>query len=315
MSMTKTANEKEAVLNVFASMMRPMIRVAFEYGISAGEISRTLKSVYVLALQKILTEQGRPITDARLAIMSGLSGSDVKSLRDESAPHNMDAGITPERIGNVLTTWNSDPKFTTAYGLARELEQVPVEGRPSFQELVAVACPGGGVDVDALLDSLLAAKSVEVVDGVVRCLTRAYVTSSPDANRIEQIGRFAELVISTFAHNLLRTDAEARYFEQAVVSDARLTEAGRDEFLSKARSRGQELLFEFDNLLTQLDSSMKSEAGKRYGLGIYFFEDPISDEPNRFNAELRSSQRLQTEKVPAPLEEIDVLAASFGKKK
>jgi hypothetical protein len=306
--MNKTAKEKEAVLSVFAAMLRPMIRVAFEYGISAGEISRTLKSVYVLALEKVLTEQGRPVTDARLAIMSGLSRSDVSSLRDESAPLNMGAGITPERISSVLTTWNNEPRFSGAYGLALDLVLGPSEGRPSFQSLVDVACPGGAVDPEALLDSLVAAKSVEVVDGVVRCLSRAYITSSPDTNRIEQIGHSVELIISTFVHNLLRSDTEATYFEQAVVSDARLSEAGRDEFLSLARPRGQALLFELDNLLTQLDASKKSASGKVYGMGFYFFEDPRGGEANGSNAELRKSRPPSK-----ATEEIDVLAA-FNKK-
>ncbi len=35
-SMNKTGEEKEAVLNVFAELMQPLTRIAFEYGITAG---------------------------------------------------------------------------------------------------------------------------------------------------------------------------------------------------------------------------------------------------------------------------------------
>jgi hypothetical protein len=310
--MSKTAKEKEAVLNVFAAMLRPLIAVAFEYGVSAAEISRLLKRVYVQALERTLADQGRPASDARLAIMAGLSGSDVASVRAGLAPQDANAGVTPERIGYVLTTWNSDNQFAGAYGVPLDLPLIPVEGRPSFHDLVEVACPGSAVNVDVLLDSLIAAKSVEVVDGVVRCLSRAYVTGAPDANRIEQIGRFTELVISTFSHNLLRSDAEPSYFERMVFSDERLSEAGRDAFLAMVGTRGPELLFEIDNALVQLDSSKKSETGKRYGMGIYFFEDPFSDEPAKVNTEPRGG-RPPSEKVATEPQEIDVLAG-FAKK-
>ena len=41
--MKKPSKEKEAVLNVFAALIRPLMRVAFEYGISASEIAGTVR--------------------------------------------------------------------------------------------------------------------------------------------------------------------------------------------------------------------------------------------------------------------------------
>ena len=95
-------------------------------------------------------------------------------------------------------------------------------------------------------------------------------------------------------------------------SDERLSEAGRDAFLAMVRTRGPELLFEIDNALVQLDSSKKSESGKRYGMGIYFFEDPFSDRPAKSN--IRTAQRpTPIEKAATEPQEIDVLAG-FAKK-
>ena len=65
--MNKTPREKEAVLNVFATLVRPLMRVAFEYGISAGEIAGVVRRAYIQALEERLKEQKRPTTDARLA--------------------------------------------------------------------------------------------------------------------------------------------------------------------------------------------------------------------------------------------------------
>src|SRR5215468_7568666 len=81
-SMSKSGKEKEAVLNVFAALMRPLTRLAFEYGITAGEIAGTVRRVYIEALESRLKEQQRPTTDARLAAIAGLTRSDVSALRE-----------------------------------------------------------------------------------------------------------------------------------------------------------------------------------------------------------------------------------------
>ena len=62
--MNKSAREKEAVLNVFASLVRPLTRVAFEYGISASEISGAVRRTYIQSLEERLLDQKR-VDDGR----------------------------------------------------------------------------------------------------------------------------------------------------------------------------------------------------------------------------------------------------------
>src|SRR5262252_2247028 len=71
--MNKSAREKEAMLNVFASLVRPFTRVAFEYGISASEIAGVVRRTYIQALEARLQEQKRATTDTRLAVVAGLT--------------------------------------------------------------------------------------------------------------------------------------------------------------------------------------------------------------------------------------------------
>src|SRR5215831_2646199 len=89
--MNRTSKEKEAVLNVFAGLIGPLMRVAFEYGITAGEIAGVVRRAYIQALEARLKEQKRPTTDARLAAVAGLPKSDVSALREAlraGAPHS-----------------------------------------------------------------------------------------------------------------------------------------------------------------------------------------------------------------------------------
>ncbi len=312
--MKKTSKEKEAVLNVFAALIRPLMRVAFEYGISATEIAGTVRRTYVQALEAKLLEQKRPPTDARLAAVSGLPKSDVSALRDalrSGAPHGMLTSVSLDQLTTLLTVWHTHTNFSGAYGLAMDLDVVPIAGSPrrSFKELVATACPDA--DAEALLDELVAAHCVEIVDGsTARCLSRTYVPPGADVTRIDRMGRFLGAVCANFAHNLMRSDSEPIYFERTVVSDDPLSSANRDKFLALASERGQELLVELDTFLTQIATAEKSDSGKKYGVGIYFFEDESTGQSDHQPSKV--SDQLAADKL-RPTEEIDVLAAKRGK--
>jgi hypothetical protein len=304
-----SGSEKEALLNVFAALVRPLMRAAFEYGITAGEIAGVVRRVYIQALEARLVEQKRPTTDSRLAVVSGLPKSDVSAVREalrSGATHGGKAGASADQVMNLLSTWHTHSNFSGAYGLAMDLDIVPTPGSPrrSFQELVDTVCPG--VDRDTLLDELIAAGSVEIVDGnTARCLSRAYISGGADTAAINRMGWSLETLMRTMVHNLLRTERDPNYFERFVVSDFQMSEAGRDHFLTEANERGQALLVELDTFLTALTADQPQVSGKKYGVGIYFFEDQAKT--NQMEGQRVASQVIGREN--SLVQEIDVLAS------
>lgn len=314
--MNKSVREKEAVLNVFAALMRPLMRFAFEYGISASEIAGVVRRTYIQALEARLAEQKRPASDARLAVVAGLTKSDVTALREAArtgAPHSLRTAVSVDQITNLLTVWHTHSGFSGAYGLALELDLAPTSASPrrSFRELVAVACPGA--DEEALLDELIASGSVEVIDSVtVRCLSRAYLPQETDVKRIEWMGRVLSNVAASFIHNLRREPQDPVYLERAVVCDEPISEAGRDKFLALAGERGKALLTELDSFLAHLTATDRSTTGRRYGLGVYFFDDQLSGDETHVRT--TKSHDDKPARATAPVEEIDVLAGLIRQK-
>jgi hypothetical protein len=307
--MNKSVREKEAVLNAFAALLRPLMRIAFEYGVSASEISAVVRRTYIEALESRLVEQKRPASDARLALVAGLTKSDVTALREAArtgAPHSMRSAVNADQITNLLTVWHTHSGFSGAYGLALELDVVPTSGSPrrSFRELIAVACPGA--DEEALLDELITSGSVEVIDSVtVRCLSRAYLPQETDVIRIEWMGRVLSNVAASFVHNLRREPHEPVYFERAVVCDEPISNAGRDKFLELAGERGQALLTELDSFLAHLTAAEGTGSGRRYGLGVYFFDDQLRGDGAMHKTKNPDDR---TTRAVTAVEEIDVLA-------
>src|SRR5688500_14986922 len=92
---------KEAVLNVFAGLVRPLMKVAFEYGISAGELSGVVRRTYIQALEARLSNQKRSTTDARLAVVAGVPRSEVSAIREavrNGAPHGERRSVQVDQI-------------------------------------------------------------------------------------------------------------------------------------------------------------------------------------------------------------------------
>ncbi len=207
-----------------------------------------------------------------------------------------------------MSLWNTHKDFLGAYGIPVDLDIQKSDGSPrrSFPELVSMASPD--VDPEMMLEGLLAAKAVEVVDGrTVRCLERAFVPKGTDVTgRIERAGRFLGVVAGNFVHNLLRTGAEPFYFERVVISDEILTDGSRDSFLAVSAQKGQELMGELDSFLSHLPPTEAHASGKKYGVGVYFFEESATNGP--VARSVTTKQDDVSDDKPAPLEEIDVLA-------
>ena len=308
-------HEKDAVLNVFASLFRPLTQVACEYSVSAREITDVLRRVYLQGLEARLSAQMRPTSDARLALIAGLNRSEVASVRRNgkfSPNGDTPAAATADQVSSILTAWHTQTRFSGAYGLALDLDLTPVPDSPraSFQELVESTCQG--LDWEAVLDELVASGSIEIIDAkVARCRSRAYVLPSGDVSVIERAARFLEAAASSFAHNILQRGGPT-YFERTVVSDFALTEKGRDEFLKWSSKSGQEFLTELDTTLAKIAETMSSANGRRYGVGVYFFEDE-SQAPVPVPEKSDSTVERQPSR-PRVIEEIDVLAPTQPKK-
>jgi uncharacterized protein DUF6502 len=304
-------DERDALLALFTALLRPLMPVAMERGISAREISDSVRRAYVQVLEGRMAGQDRQLSDARLALVAGLTRSEVQLFRDprrkSAAP---ESGSDFRRVARLLTIWHTHPRFSGAYGLALDLDLEPTSdpAHRSFAELVETAIPGA--DRDTLLDELIAMNSAEIVDQkTLRCRARAAVWPGSEDVSVSQIDRAAkclEAAASSFAHNLLHETGGDRYFERMVVSSHALSKRNRDEFLAVAQTRGDNYVTELDGWITKHTEPDESPAGRRYGVGVYFFEESQSAEQS---ASARSpGAQISMEERKGSVQEIDVLA-------
>jgi len=127
--------------------------------------------------------------------------------------------------------------------------------------------------------------------------------------RIDRAAKCLEAAAGSFAHNLQQESTGSSYFERMVISNHPLSPAHLDDFARVAEARGHEYVSELDTWLSKHTQPDRSPGGKRYGVGVYFFEEAQVEQQIETDASegagLASSGMAGKQE---PAVEIDVLA-------
>jgi hypothetical protein len=151
----------------------------------------------------------------------------------------------------------------------------------TFSELVKRY--SGDVPARAILDELIRIGATErLEDGKLRLLAQAYVPENSKADKLHILGTDVGLLISTIDHNL-KPDPNGPLFQRKVAYD-NLSDEILPAFRKLSAKRAQNLLEKLDRWLAQRDRdvtpSVKGKGRNRAGLGVYYFEEPYSNEEN-----------------------------------
>jgi hypothetical protein len=262
-----------AVLRLF----RPLVRVLLRNGVSYRTFADFAKWVYVDVATKEFGIEGRKQSISRVSVITGLSRKEVKRVRELPRPDDSASVERYNRAARVIAAWRRESKFNDAEGNAAPLL---LEGTgATFSELVKRF--SGDVPVRAILDELIRIGAVErLEDGRVGLLVRAYVPESSEADKLHILGTDVGFLISTIDHNL-QADPMGPLFQRKVAYD-NLPNEVLPEFRGLSVKRAQALLEKLDRWLAQRDRdvtpTVKGTGRNRAGLGIYYFEEPYTEE-------------------------------------
>lgn len=262
-----------AVLRLF----RPLVRVLLRNGVSYRTFADFAKWVYVDVATKEFGIEGRKQSTSRVSVITGLSRKEVKRVRELPRPDDTASVERYNRAARVIASWRRESNFQDAEGNAAPLL---LEGTgATFSELVKRF--SGDVPVRAILDELIRIGAVErLEDGRVGLLVRAYVPESSEADKLHILGTDVGYLISTIDHNL-QADPMGPLFQRKVAYD-NLPDEALPEFRELSAKRAQALLEILDRWLAQRDRdvtpTVRGTGRNRAGLGIYYFEEPYTEE-------------------------------------
>jgi Family of unknown function (DUF6502) len=280
-------NFKKPLLAACRHLLHPLVRILLRHGVSYGEFADSARGAYIDIAQNELVPPDRPQTEARIAILTGLTKRDVVRIRNLDGEN--DDGVGLNRIARVLQGWSQDPQYLGPYGLPLE---VPFEGATmSFESLVRKYA--GDVPARALLEELVRVNAaVEMDDGYVRLLNRTYVPLPLDPAGLERLGKVVNYFIDTVDFNLQKKRQGEGRFERYAMTIEGLSPEAFVMFDALIREKGQELLEVLDDWLGQFETKgghkLPSSEAIKTGVGIFHFIEkspsPPTDEQSDFES-------------------------------
>ena len=260
-------------------ILQPLMRLLLRNDIAFGEFSELAKHAYVDVAEEEFSQPEKKATTSKIAIMTGLTRKEVARLRKLPSVEMGDTSRYNRSV-RVISGWRGDPQFTDSKGMPMELA---LHGeKSSFESLVARY--SGDMPVRAMLDELKRINAAEQTDdGCVRLLTRAYIPHGDDEEKLAILGTDVGLLIDTIDNNL-NPESQSLRFQRKVAYD-NLPQEALPEFKKLVDADGQNLLEEFNKWLATRDRDLNPEvegSGRmRAGVGIYYFEEPVSTEEDR----------------------------------
>lgn len=270
-------NKKQRLLAAYRRLLKPLIRILLRNGVAFNEFSDIAKAVYVDVASQEFKVPHRKMSQARIAILTGLTRKEVAWLYGDKATPREELKSNLNRVTRVLAGWHTDSDFTGPYGLPLELQ---FEGEKGLDFLELTRRYSRDMAPRAMLDELIRIKAVqETESGWYKVLTRTYL---PDADALDSLDRLARVVqnfIATIDRNIYEADPEKRNFERHVSSDQGIKAEDLPRFRAFIKQRAQLLLEELDNWLSQLDPPKSDDNEKiNTGVGIYhYIEEEIDD--------------------------------------
>ncbi|MEM7282138.1 MAG: DUF6502 family protein [Pseudomonadota bacterium] len=262
---------KAYLISACRSVLTPLIKILIRAGISHKEFSETAKRVYVAMARDDYGVQGRKTNMARVAILTGLSRKEclrVRRLNENGGKGQVE--FVPNPAARVVTAWASDPDF------AQEGSPMilPLSGpHPSVDSLFERFA--GDIPQGALLKELLRVGAVEQRQSKLLLKRRTFIPPGFDQDRIRILATQLSDLGSTIYYNLVSDGS--RRMQRYVVNDGPLSKGDIGRFQSLATAQGQTLLEELDQFLTKSTSTVAdAPPSQRVGVGIYFFEEPVS---------------------------------------
>lgn len=260
-----------ALIAALRALLRPLVRLLVARGVAFPLLVDLLKQTYVEVAVREFGEAGKPPSDSRVTLLTGVHRKDVRRLREatgakpEAMPESVALGA------QLVAAWIE--RHGDAKGRPRPLARLQsVGGERSFEALV------GSVSTDirprAVLDAWLRLGVVER-DAQDRVLLRAaaFVPSRGFDEKAYYLGHNVGDHIAAATHNLL--GHAPPFLERSVHYDA-LDPGSIGELAAAAEETGMKALQTVNRkaMDSEARDKKKAAAKRRITFGVYFYSEP-----------------------------------------
>lgn len=268
-----SAMPQAALVQALRRVLKPLVRLLLDKGITLQYLTELLKSVYVEVAQQEFRIDGKPPTDSRISLMSGVHRKDVSRLRVELLAEDPAPPAVVSLGANLVAVWLGTPAYLDALGKPLPLARLRSEGGDmSFEALVA------GVNSDirskVVLDEWLRLGIAHMDDDKRVCLNAdAFVPTEGFDEKAFYFGHNQHDHLAAAVHNL--RGIQPAFMDRSVHYDALSTESV--QALSKqSLELGMKALLSVNKsaMAAEKQDAASTEPRQRVTFGVYFFTEP-----------------------------------------
>lgn len=271
---------QEALLSALEAILRPVVKLLLQSGVSYSEFASVAKSVFVQVATDDYTKRGRPANFSQVSAMTGISRKEVSRMRKDTSGQRWTPNMEASPVNTILHEWHFDTDFSDGAGTAKAL---PFEGPLSFTALVQRYA--GDIPAGAMRATLQKAGVVQQnAEGLLSVTQPFFYSRQVDEDFIRGLGFSLSSLASTLLHNATvhqRTDIsnekkrELGRFERVAFSE-HMSEKQIAELKSRVNEAAVRFISEAQHLIgeRELHKTEWVDARPRaVGIGVYYFEE------------------------------------------
>lgn len=289
------AEIEEALLRAVAETLRPFVRQLIEAKVTSAAVEELVRRVFVDVAAAELAIPGRPQTDSRISVLTGVHRKDVRRLRGAEPVPSMRA-LPRDVASSLVSRWLADPRATEQ---GRPLP-IPFRAKRGISFVELARATTRDLRPKSILDELVRSAAAERIGpNRVALRARAYVPAAGLREKLAMLCEDPAELVETMRRNVF--DPETSRFQRKVSFD----NLGRDavpEIRRKLTRIGESTIDRIQKVLSGYDRDLNPEApgGERFyaSMGVYLFDAPTDDSrrPSSKRGATERSRRKETRK-------------------
>jgi hypothetical protein len=268
------ASPSPALLRALRHVLLPLVRVMIARGLTLPALVEMLKSLLVEVADKEFGIAGKPPTDSRVSLVTGVHRKDVSRLRQLAVRPDAPAPMAVSLGAQLVAVWMGSPQYLDDDGRPLPLLRFASEGGAlSFESLVA------GVNSDirsrVVLDEWVRQGLVRVDDERrVHLNAEAFVPPEGSDDKAFYFGHNLHDHAAAAAHNLL--GGQPAFLERSVHYNA-LDAASALQLARQSQAAGMKALLAINKTALAADRGAADPQAPRHRItfGVYFYSEPV----------------------------------------
>ncbi|VAW44443.1 hypothetical protein MNBD_GAMMA02-430 [hydrothermal vent metagenome] len=260
-------------LEFVKTCLRPLVRILVKHKVEFKSVNNLLRELYVEEGESYIqtnTSNSRGKISS-IAHQTGLDRREVSALL-KSKNSSANTEVARSREGNILDHWVSNPLFCDEQGNPVALKR---SGNGLSFEVLTQRF-GKNISHGPILESLIEANCVEIIDGKVHLVSKAFTPNEPvSMAKIEIAANSIKRLTSTIAHNFDHEDDTS--FQRNLFS-IKIPELHIPAFRSDVSSMMKELykttiVPQFEEIENKYASITVPKNHCRIGIGFFYFDE------------------------------------------